>query len=135
MKKKLLIMSIIVLIVITILAVILIKTKEGQNNTIGEDRLEEIHKNNVNGLDLVIEGMPTEIIEKINDKQKFEQELKEYAYENNIVDYGKIYFKFIEQKQSGNILTLKMQAEDLYRTKIIVDIKLNENTYEFYSYK
>lgn len=134
MKKILLIMSIIVLIIITILVVILIKAKEGQN-TIGENNLEEIHRNNVNGLDLVIEGMPTEIIEKINDKQKFEQELKEYAYENNIVDYGKIYFKFIEQKQSGNILTLKMQAKDLYRTKIIVDINVDENTYEFYDYK
>lgn len=135
MKKILLIMSIIVLIIIIILAVILIKNKEGQK-TIEENKLEEeIYENNVNGLDLVIEGMPIEIIEKINDKQKFEQELKEYAYKNNVVNYGKVYFKFIEQKQSGNMLALKMQAKDLYKTKIIVDIDLEENTYHFYDYK
>ncbi len=137
MKKKLLIVLIIVLVIIISLLCVLISSKKRQKINTLENKIseEEVYQNNVKGIELSIEGMSLETKEKIKDIKEFEQKLKEYAYENNFVNYGESTFKLIEERQKENILTLKLQANDMYKTNIIVDIKLNENTYEFYSYK
>ncbi len=136
MKKILLILSIIMFIII-IVFMFIIKSKGKQYDITRESKLEEeeIYQNNVNGIDLVIEGIPVETREKIKDTKEFINKLKEYSYRNNLVDYGKSSFIFIEERDKGNILTLKIQAKDTYKTKVIVDINLDKNTYQFYNYK
>ncbi len=137
MKKKILIVSIIVLIIIiSLLCVLIISKKRQEINTL-ENKIseKEVYQNNVKGLELLIEGMSSETKNEINDIKEFEQKLKEYAYENNLVNYGESEFELIKEGKKGNILTLILEAKDMHKTKIIVDINLDENTYEFYNYK
>lgn len=142
-KKNLLILIIILFIIIIISLYIVIKNiKKSEenssvsNSTISVEDNEELFKKNSDAMGIKVEGVTEEINKELKDvNEEFWKELKEYAISNGLVNYGEVDLKLLDKKQEKNKISLKFQVKDYLGTKLIAEINLDENTYEFYNYK
>lgn len=154
-KKILIILGalIIVILIIIISIIIILQTRKEEVNIdkeatsqisqseTDEDESEEYEYDEeesepmkASGCPIIIEGMPNETKEKIQNYNNFEKKLEEYANENHIINYNEIDLKFIKEKQDGNKLKLKFELKDYQMTKIIAEIDQTTNIYEFFHY-
>ncbi len=135
-NKKILIalIAVIVAIIIIIITIFSLKPKSNEendrylHNTVSDagnvdtsDRLSI----NITNID--------EIKGKIENYNKFQEDLKKYLSENGIINFDTLN---MEQYQENNgVLKIRFKANDENQTNILVTINLSENTYSFNNYR
>lgn len=135
-NKKILIVliAVIVAIIIIIIAIFSLKPKNNEendrylHNTVSDagkvDTSDRLSINIVN---------TDEIKDKINNYNKFVEDLKKYLNENGIINFDTLN---MEQYQENNgVLKIRFKANDENQTNILVTINLSENTYSFNNYR
>ena len=135
-NKKILIalIAVIVAIIIIIITIFSLKPKSNEENDrylhntvsdVGNVDTSDRLSINITNID--------EIKGKIENYNKFQEDLKKYLSENGIINFDTLN---MEQYQENNgVLKIRFKANDENQTNILVTINLSENTYSFNNYR
>lgn len=130
-NTKIFLAIILILIVIIILGIIIKDHKSEEQQFQKVD--VKYNESQLSGFNLNIYKIDDKVTQKISNIDEILLKLKEYLYLKGIVNGDTL--KFIQAKEDNNQINLKFEFNDDVRTKIIVDVNLNDNTYNFYDYK
>lgn len=130
-NTKIFLAIIFILIVIIILGIIIKDHKSEEQQFQKVD--VKYNESQLSGFNLNIYKIDDKVTKKISNIDEILLKLKEYLYLKGIVNGDTL--KFIQAKEDNNQINLKFEFNDDVRTKIIVDVNLNDNTYNFYDYK
>lgn len=134
-KKPLIILMLFIILIIVVLAITISsmnKKEENEDQTMHSYNADAGEQQNLSEFNLSISNID-KIENKINDINDFLLKLKEYAYENGIIEGDNLSLK--EMEENNGILKLKFEMNDESKTKIIATVNTVENTYSFSNYK
>lgn len=135
----------IILIMVLLTSIVLIKNmiknNEENSETIGSietiDPIEEMqeggieyNENQLNNFTINIQGLTSEIEEKISNKEQFNLKFKEYIYINGLVDAKNAIIDKWQFKD--DILYIRFKLDDIRETNLIV--KVEEDNIEVNEY-
>ena len=134
-KKPLIILILIIILIIVVLAITISsmnKKEENEDQAMHSYNADAGEQQNLSDFNLSISNIE-KIENKISDTEELMLMIKEYAYQNGIIEGDNLSLK--EMEENGEKIKLKFEMNDESKTKIIVTVKTVENTYSFSNYK
>ena len=134
-KKPLIILILIIILIIVVLAITISsmnKKEENEDQAMHSYNAYAGEQQNLSDFNLSISNIE-KIENKISDTEELMLMIKEYAYQNGVIEGDNLSLK--EMEENGEKIKLKFEMNDESKTKIIVTVNTVENTYSFSNYK